>query len=98
MAVAALTLGNEPGEFPVGTSNDYRPMFFGNTGITTGGTIRVSHSPVNGSSSVLFSDNGVPTERFDPIPSGLLQPEMVWQLQITLQCERRVPDLEQSLM
>ena len=37
-------------------------MFFGNTSITTGGTIRVSHTAVNGSSSVVFSDNGIPVQ------------------------------------
>ena len=62
MAVAGLTLGNAPGQFPIGSANDYRPMFFGNTGITTGGTIRVSHTAVNGSSSVAFNDNAIPIQ------------------------------------
>ena len=62
IAAAGLTLGNAPGHFPIGSSNDYRPMFFGNAAITVGGTIRVSHTAVNGSSSVAFSDNGTPVQ------------------------------------
>ncbi|HMG93435.1 MAG TPA: T9SS type A sorting domain-containing protein [Chryseolinea sp.] len=60
--VGALTVGATSGHFPVGTSTDYRPVFFGNTSISTVGTIRVSHTAVNGSSSVAFTDNGVPVE------------------------------------
>ena len=50
------------GLFPIGTSADYRPVFFTNTSISTVGTIRVSHTAVNGSSSVAFNDNGIPVE------------------------------------
>jgi hypothetical protein len=67
ITTGALALGVTPpatyaARFPVGTASDYRPMYFGNTSISTGGTIRVSHTDVNGSSSVAFFDNGVPVE------------------------------------
>jgi len=48
--------------FPIGTSADYRPVFITNSNISTIGTIRVSHTAVNGSSSVAFNDNGTPVE------------------------------------
>ncbi|HEX6892033.1 MAG TPA: T9SS type A sorting domain-containing protein [Chryseolinea sp.] len=58
----ALNEGNDNGLFPLGSSTDYRPMSFGNTNISTVGTIRVSHTAVTGSSSVVFDDNGVPVQ------------------------------------
>jgi hypothetical protein len=48
--------------FPIGTSADYRPVFITNSNISTIGTIRVSHTAVNGSSSVAFNDNGTAVE------------------------------------
>jgi hypothetical protein len=57
-----LNLTDDSGLFPLGSSTDYRPMSFGNTNISAVGTIRVSHSAVSGSSSVVFDDNGVPVQ------------------------------------
>ena len=62
IGTGALALGDAPGQFPIGTSADYRPMFFGNPDVTTGGTIRVNHTDVSGSVSVAFSDGGTPVE------------------------------------
>jgi hypothetical protein len=51
------TLPASPSRFPIGSSSDYRPIYFGNPGgITTGGTIRASHTAVSGSTAVAFSD------------------------------------------
>jgi hypothetical protein len=52
----AKTLGSAPGFFPVGTATDYRPLYVGNAGLTTGGTIRVSHTGIAGSTNVAFTD------------------------------------------
>lgn len=56
----ALTLGNAPGHFPIGSSTDYRPAFFGSTSVTTGGTIRVNHTAISGPTNLspTFSDGG----------------------------------------
>ncbi len=61
--LAINTLSTSPSRFPIGSSADYRPIYFGNTGgISTGGTIRASHTAVNGSVAVAFSDNGTPIQ------------------------------------
>jgi hypothetical protein len=62
IGTGALTLGNAPGHFPIGSSTDYRPAFFGNSNVTTGGTIRVNHTAVTGSSAVSFSDGATPIQ------------------------------------
>jgi hypothetical protein len=58
----ALSTTNSTGLFPIGSSTDYRPIFFGNTNLSAVGTIRVSHTAVTGSSSVVFTDNGTPVQ------------------------------------
>lgn len=50
------SIGATDGFFPVGTATDYRPLFVGNAGLTTGGTIRVSHTGIAGSTNVAFTD------------------------------------------
>jgi hypothetical protein len=57
-----LNVTDDSGLFPIGSSSDYRPMSFGNTNISTIGTIRVNHSALTGSSSVVFSDSGLPIQ------------------------------------
>lgn len=55
----ALTLGNAPGQFPIGSTADYRPTYFGSTSVTTGGTIRVNHTAASGPTDITdFSDGG----------------------------------------
>ena len=48
------------GQFPIGTSTDYRPIYFGNGGLTAGGTIKVRHSSSVNTTAVspTFIDNG----------------------------------------
>ncbi len=59
----AITFGNVAGQFPIGTSTDYRPLYVGSTGLTggsaAGGTIKVRHSTTSGSTAVspTFVDN-----------------------------------------
>ena len=53
----AVTLGNAAGLFPLGSSTDYRPIYFGHAGLTAGGTIRVNHSATVGATAVAFTDN-----------------------------------------
>jgi hypothetical protein len=60
-ATGALTIGSGTGHFPIGTITDYRPIFFGNSNITTGGTIRVNHTGTAGFSTVSFNDSDGPT-------------------------------------
>jgi hypothetical protein len=62
IGAGALTLGNAPGHFPIGSSTNYRPVFFGNTNIDTQGTIRVSHTSVFGAQAVSFNDSGTPIQ------------------------------------
>lgn len=52
----AKGIGSVEGFFPIGTSADYRPLFVGNAALTTGGTIRVSHTGIAGSVNVAFTD------------------------------------------
>ena len=53
---AVKAIGASEGFFPVGTAADYRPLYIGNAGLTTGGTIRVSHTGIVGSTNVAFTD------------------------------------------
>jgi hypothetical protein len=53
----ATTVGSVTGHFPIGTSSDYRPFFVGHTGLTAGGTIKVSHTSTTGSSAAAFTDD-----------------------------------------
>jgi hypothetical protein len=62
IGTGGLTLGNAPGHFPIGSSADYRPAFFGNTNIGTQGTIRVSHTSVLSTPVVSFNDSGTPIQ------------------------------------
>lgn len=62
IATGALTLGNAPGHFPIGSSADYRPVYLGNSNVTTGGTIRVNHSATSGATAVSFNDGGTPIQ------------------------------------
>lgn len=57
---SSITIGNVAGQFPIGTSTDYRPLFFGNAGLTVGGTIKVRHTASSGATAVAptFTDNG----------------------------------------
>ena len=57
---STVAIGNVAGHFPIGTSSDYRPVFFGNAGLSAGGTIKVRHSSTAGSTAVspTFTDNG----------------------------------------
>ena len=57
---SSITIGNVAGQFPIGTSTDYRPIFFGNAGLTAGGTIKVRHTGSVSSTAVAptFADNG----------------------------------------
>jgi len=61
ISTSAVTLGVNAGLFPIGGSSNYRPMYFGSTGLSAaGGTIKVSHSYIPGSTTVSFSDAGTP--------------------------------------
>jgi Secretion system C-terminal sorting domain len=53
----AKAIGTIGGLFPIGTATDYRPFFVGHTVLTTGGTIRVSHTGIVGSTDVAFADD-----------------------------------------
>jgi hypothetical protein len=57
---AAVTAGSVVGLFPIGTATDYRPVFFGNGGLSAGGTIKVRHTGIAGATAVspTFVDNG----------------------------------------
>ncbi|MBS1603093.1 MAG: T9SS type A sorting domain-containing protein [Bacteroidetes bacterium] len=55
----ALAPGSSASLFPIGgDASNYRPMYFGSSGLTAGGTIRVSHTALNGAVPVSFSDGG----------------------------------------
>ncbi len=56
----AIALPAVAGQFPIGTSADYRPVYFGNAGLTAGGTIKVRHTSTTGATAVspTFVDNG----------------------------------------
>jgi hypothetical protein len=51
-----VTLGANASLFPIGTSSDYRPMYFGSSGLTNAGTIKVSHVGLTGVTAVSFTD------------------------------------------
>ena len=58
---SSITVGNVAGQFPIGTSANYRPVFFGNAGLTAGGTIKVRHTGSGGGATAVaptFTDNG----------------------------------------
>ena len=58
---SSITVGTVAGQFPIGTSADYRPVFFGNAGLTAGGTIKVRHTGTGGGATAVaptFTDNG----------------------------------------
>lgn len=56
---SAVTIGTAGGLFPIGTSSDYRPFYFGNAGLSAGGTIKVNHTASAGSTAITpFTDNG----------------------------------------
>lgn len=58
-ATAAVTVGTAGGLFPIGTTTDYRPIYFGNGGLSAGGTIKVNHTASTGSTAITpFTDNG----------------------------------------
>lgn len=54
----AVAVGS--GLFPIGSSSDYRPIYFGSSSaLTSGGTIKVSHTASTGTTSITpFTDNG----------------------------------------
>jgi len=53
---SAVTLGSDASLFPVGDVSNYRPMYLGSSGLTTGGTVKVNHTSVYGASVVSFAD------------------------------------------
>jgi hypothetical protein len=42
--------------FPVGDGTNYRPMYFSSSGLTAGGTIKVSHTGIANATAVSFTD------------------------------------------
>ncbi|WP_431214661.1 beta strand repeat-containing protein [Puia sp. P3] len=56
MPTSAVTLGVDASLFPVGDVSNYRPMYLGSSGLTTGGTVKVTHTSVSGASAVSFAD------------------------------------------
>ena len=52
----AVTLGANASLFPVGNASYYRPMYFGSAGLSSGGTIKVSHTDINSATAVSFPD------------------------------------------
>lgn len=56
----SITVPAVAGQFPIGTSTDYRPIYFGNAGLSAGGTIKVRHTGSAGATAVAptFTDNG----------------------------------------
>jgi hypothetical protein len=56
---SSITIPAVAGQFPIGTSTDYRPIYFGNAGLSAGGTIKIRHTAVTGSTAVspTFVDN-----------------------------------------
>lgn len=54
---SAVTLGSVGSLFPLGDGTNYRPMYFGSSGLTSsGGTIKASHTNVSGTTTVSFAD------------------------------------------
>lgn len=59
--VSAIAVGSNASLFPLGSVSDYRPIYFGSSGLSSsGGTLKVSHTSVSGSSAVSFTDAGSP--------------------------------------
>lgn len=52
----AVAVGSAASLFPIGTGTDYRPIYFGSSGLTTGGTIKARHTSIVGSTTVSFAD------------------------------------------
>ena len=54
---SAVALASNASLFPIGDVSDYRPMYFGSSGLSaSGGTIKVSHTGILNANSVSFSD------------------------------------------
>jgi len=61
--LSAVTQGSNASLFPIGDLSNYRPIYFGSSGLTSsGGTIKVSHTSIAGASAVSFSDAGIPVQ------------------------------------
>lgn len=55
----AVTIGSAASVFPIGDGANYRPMYFGSAGsLTSGGTIKVSHTSILNATPVSFADGG----------------------------------------
>ncbi|NOS55227.1 MAG: T9SS type A sorting domain-containing protein, partial [Cyclobacteriaceae bacterium] len=57
----SITVPAVAGQFPIGTSADYRPIYIGSSGLTaSGGTIKIRHNASGGATAVTptFTDNG----------------------------------------
>jgi hypothetical protein len=55
----AVTVGTAASLFPIGTSTDYRPIYFGNAGLSATGTIKVRHTSAAGTTDITnYTDNG----------------------------------------
>jgi len=53
---AAVAMGVNASLFPTGSVSYYRPMYFSSTGLSTGGTIKVSNTAVSTATAVSFPD------------------------------------------
>ena len=54
---AAVALGSNASLFPIGDAANYRPIYFGSSGLSaSGGTIKVSHTGNAGATPVSFAD------------------------------------------
>jgi hypothetical protein len=63
IGTGSIAMGaSQGGHFPIGSSANYRPIYFSNSGLGTAGTIRVNHTAVTGSTAVSFSDAGTPIQ------------------------------------
>lgn len=60
-ASTAITVGSVAGEFPIGTTNDDRFMYFGIPSLTTGGWIKVSHTSATTTTTGLSIADGANT-------------------------------------
>jgi hypothetical protein len=60
---SAIVQGSGASLFPIGDVANYRPIYFGSSGLTSsGGTIKVSHTSISGASAVSFPDAGTPVQ------------------------------------
>jgi hypothetical protein len=56
---SVVTLGSNGSLFPIGDASNYRPMYFGSSGLSaSGGTIKVSHTSLMNATPVSFTDGG----------------------------------------